>query len=51
MHTNLFKGKLSCFLNGSSKISQNLKVKSFYGTSPNAVNTQVWIAQWWFTWL
>jgi len=25
-------------------IKQNLKVKSFYGTSPNAVKTQIWIA-------
>lgn len=25
-------------------IKQNLRVKSFYGTSPNAVKTQVWIA-------
>jgi Domain of unknown function (DUF4372)/Transposase DDE domain len=25
-------------------IKQNLKIKTFYGTSPNAVKTQVWIA-------
>jgi len=25
-------------------IKQNLRVKSFYGTSPNAVKTQIWIA-------
>ena len=25
-------------------IKQNLRIKSFYGTSPNAVKTQVWIA-------
>ncbi len=25
-------------------IKQNLKVKTFYGTSPNAVKTQIWIA-------
>ena len=25
-------------------IKQNLKVKSFYGTSPNAVKTQIWVA-------
>jgi len=25
-------------------IKQNLKVKSFYGTSPNAVKSQIWIA-------
>lgn len=25
-------------------IKQNLKVKAFYGTSPNAVKTQIWIA-------
>jgi hypothetical protein len=25
-------------------IKQNFKVKSFYGTSPNAVKTQIWIA-------
>ncbi len=25
-------------------LKQNLKVKSFYGTSPNAVKTQIWIA-------
>jgi len=25
-------------------IKQNIKVKSFYGTSPNAVKTQIWIA-------
>ena len=25
-------------------IKQNLKMKSFYGTSPNAVKTQIWIA-------
>ncbi len=25
-------------------IKQNLKVKSFYGTSPNAVKTQIWIS-------
>lgn len=25
-------------------IEQNLRIKSFYGTSPNAVKTQVWIA-------
>ena len=25
-------------------IKQNLKVKSFYGTSPNAVKTEIWIA-------
>jgi hypothetical protein len=25
-------------------IKQNLKIKSFYGTSPNAVKTQIWIA-------
>jgi IS4 transposase len=25
-------------------IKQNLKVKSFFGTSPNAVKTQIWIA-------
>ena len=26
------------------RIKQNLRIKSFYGTSPNAVKTQVWIA-------
>ncbi len=25
-------------------IKQNLRVKTFYGTSPNAVKTQIWIA-------
>jgi hypothetical protein len=25
-------------------IKQNLRIKTFYGTSPNAVKTQVWIA-------
>ena len=25
-------------------IKQNLRVKAFYGTSPNAVKTQIWIA-------
>ena len=25
-------------------LKQNLKVKSFYGTSPNAVKTQIWVA-------
>jgi IS4 transposase len=25
-------------------IKQNLRIKSFFGTSPNAVKTQVWIA-------
>ena len=25
-------------------IKQHLRIKSFYGTSPNAVRTQVWIA-------
>ena len=25
-------------------IKQNLRIKAFYGTSPNAVKTQVWIA-------
>jgi len=25
-------------------IKQNLRIKSFYGTSPNAVKTQIWIA-------
>ena len=25
-------------------IKQNLRMKSFYGTSPNAVKTQIWIA-------
>jgi hypothetical protein len=25
-------------------IKQNLKVKAFYGTSPNAVKTQIWVA-------
>jgi len=25
-------------------VKQNLKIKSFYGTSPNAVKTQIWIA-------
>jgi IS4 transposase len=25
-------------------IKQHLRIKSFYGTSPNAVKTQVWIA-------
>ena len=25
-------------------IKQNLRVKNFYGTSPNAVKTQIWIA-------
>lgn len=27
-----------------STIPQNLRIKSFFGTSPNAVKTQVWIA-------
>ena len=25
-------------------IKQNLRIKAFYGTSPNAVKTQIWIA-------
>jgi len=25
-------------------IKQHLKIKSFFGTSPNAVKTQIWIA-------
>ena len=25
-------------------IKQHLRIKAFFGTSPNAVNTQVWIA-------
>jgi IS4 transposase len=25
-------------------IKQHLRIKAFYGTSPNAVNTQIWIA-------
>jgi hypothetical protein len=25
-------------------IKQNLRIKTFYGTSPNAVKTQIWIA-------
>ena len=25
-------------------IKQNLRVKSFYGTSPNAVKTQIWVS-------
>ncbi len=25
-------------------VKQNLRVKTFYGTSPNAVKTQIWIA-------
>ena len=25
-------------------LKQNLRIKTFYGTSPNAVKTQIWIA-------
>ena len=25
-------------------IKQHLRIKTFYGTSPNAVKTQIWIA-------
>jgi hypothetical protein len=27
-----------------AKLSQHLRIKTFYGTSPNAVKTQIWIA-------
>jgi hypothetical protein len=40
----LKKGRIDFFLPVFKWIKQHLRIKAFYGTSENAVKTQIWIA-------